>query len=94
MSRLQFAVEQIVFARNYTTGLLDQTPAEEWYRQPPGGVSHVAWQVGHIAFAEFSVKQTNGERIGFQRQLGIVAMALVANEPVEVVLVPEGAAAP
>jgi hypothetical protein len=53
VSRLQLAIEQIVFACNYTIGLLDQTPTEEWFRQPPGGVSHVAWQVGHIAFAEY-----------------------------------------
>ena len=53
MSRLHLAVEQIVFARNYTIGLLDQTPAMEWFRQPPGGVSHVAWQVGHLAFSEY-----------------------------------------
>jgi DinB superfamily len=52
MSRLQLAIEQIVFARNYTIGLLDQTPTSEWYRLPPGGVSHVAWQVGHLAFSE------------------------------------------
>ena len=53
MSSLQPAVEQFVFARNYTIGLLDQTPPTEWSRQPPGGVSHVAWQAGHIAFAEY-----------------------------------------
>jgi hypothetical protein len=53
MSRLQLAVEQIVFARNYTTRLLDQTKVEDWFRQPPGGVSHVAWQVGHLAFAQY-----------------------------------------
>jgi hypothetical protein len=53
MSRLQLAIEQIAFARNYTLGLLDQTPATDWFRQPPGGVSHVAWQVGHLAFAEY-----------------------------------------
>src|SRR5919109_4507105 len=53
MSRLQLAVEQIVFARNYTIELLDQTPLAEWFRQPPGGVSHVGWQVGHLAFAEY-----------------------------------------
>jgi hypothetical protein len=53
MSRLQLAIEQIIFARNYTIGLLDQTPAAEWFRQPPGGVSHVAWQVGHLAVAEY-----------------------------------------
>ncbi len=53
MTRLQVAIEQIVFARNYTIGLLDQTPPAKWFRQPPGGVSHVAWQVGHLAFAEY-----------------------------------------
>jgi hypothetical protein len=50
---LQLAIEQIVFARNYTIGLLDQTPPADWFRQPAGGVSHVAWQVGHLAFAEY-----------------------------------------
>ena len=53
MSRLQLAVEQIVFARNYTVRLLDQTPATEYFRQPPGGVSHIAWQVGHLAMAQY-----------------------------------------
>jgi hypothetical protein len=53
MTRLELAIEQIVFARNYTIELLDQTPVDEWFRQPPGGVSHVAWQVGHVAYAEY-----------------------------------------
>src|SRR5438067_590093 len=53
MSRLQLAIEQIVFARNYTLGLLEHTPADEWFRLPPGGVSHVGWQVGHLAYAEY-----------------------------------------
>ncbi|HEY7156913.1 MAG TPA: DinB family protein [Gemmataceae bacterium] len=53
MSRLQLAIEQIVFARNYTIRLLDQTPAADWFRQPPAGVSHIAWQVGHLAFSQY-----------------------------------------
>src|SRR5262249_1334951 len=53
MSRVQPAIEQIVFARNYTVGLLDQTPQADWFRQPSAGVSHVAWQVGHLAYAEY-----------------------------------------
>jgi DinB superfamily len=53
MNRLQLAIEQIVFARKYTIGLLDGTPETDWFRQTPGGVSHVGWQVGHIAFAEY-----------------------------------------
>jgi hypothetical protein len=53
MTRLELAIEQIIFARNYTIELLDQTPVAEWFRQPPGGVSHVGWQVGHLAHAEY-----------------------------------------
>jgi hypothetical protein len=53
MSRLQFAVEQIVFARNYTLGLLDQTNTDDWFRMPPLSVTHVGWQLGHIAFSEY-----------------------------------------
>jgi len=53
MSRVQLAVEQIVFARNYTVRLLGQTKEDDWFRQPPAGVSHVAWQVGHLAFAQY-----------------------------------------
>jgi hypothetical protein len=53
MSRLQMAIDQIIFARNYSTGLLDQTPEVDWFRQPPAGVSHIAWQVGHLAIGEY-----------------------------------------
>jgi hypothetical protein len=53
MSRLQLAIDQISFARNYTFWLLDQTPETEWFRQPQGGVTHIAWQVGHLAMAEY-----------------------------------------
>jgi uncharacterized damage-inducible protein DinB len=53
MSRLQLALEQIVFARNYTLRMLDKTEAVDWFRQPPGGVTHIAWQVGHLAVAEY-----------------------------------------
>jgi hypothetical protein len=53
LNRLQFAIDQIVFARNYTLRFLEHTPSEDWFRQPPGGVSHIGWQVGHIAFAEY-----------------------------------------
>ena len=66
MSRLQLAIEQIVFARNYTIGLLDQTPIDDWFQLPPAGVSHVAWQVGHVAFAEYRLARwrIRGERPG------------------------------
>jgi hypothetical protein len=53
VNRLLLSIEQIGFARSYTNNLLDQTPAAEWFRLPPGGISHVAWQVGHLAMAEY-----------------------------------------
>jgi hypothetical protein len=46
-------MEQIVFARNYTIRLLDQTNITDWFSQPSGGVSHIAWQVGHLAMAQY-----------------------------------------
>jgi hypothetical protein len=53
MSRLRLAIDQIVFARNYTIGLLEKTDGADWLRVPPGAVSDVGWQVGHIAFSEY-----------------------------------------
>jgi DinB superfamily len=53
MSRLKLAIEQIVFARNYTMRLLEETPADLWFRIPTAGVTHVAWQVGHLAMAQY-----------------------------------------
>jgi hypothetical protein len=53
MSRLTEALEQIDFARRYTLERLDTVPLSEWFAIPPGGVSHIAWQVGHLAMAEY-----------------------------------------
>jgi uncharacterized damage-inducible protein DinB len=53
MSRLALAVEQITIARKYTAELLDAIDPADWFRQPTEGVTHVAWQVGHLAFAEY-----------------------------------------
>lgn len=53
MSRVQLAIEQITFARAYTNRLLEQTEEAHWFRQPAAGVSHIAWQVGHLAIAQY-----------------------------------------
>src|SRR5262245_19923519 len=53
MSRLTLALDQIVLVRDYTNDLLKQVPESDWYRMPAGGVTHVAWQVGHIAMAQY-----------------------------------------
>jgi uncharacterized damage-inducible protein DinB len=53
MGLLKLAIDQIVFAREYSVRLLEQTPTAEWFQQPTEGVTHVAWQVGHLAMAEY-----------------------------------------
>lgn len=66
MTRLSLAVEQIVFARNYTVRLLDSLPPEAWFWQPPNCPTHIAWQVGHLAMAEFrlGLERVRGEKPG------------------------------
>ena len=53
MSRLSEAVEQIAFARRYLLERVDTVPLSGWFTVPPGGVSHVAWQVGHLASSQY-----------------------------------------
>jgi uncharacterized damage-inducible protein DinB len=47
------AIEQITFARKYSLRLIDAVAAADWFRMPADGVTHVAWQVGHLAMAEY-----------------------------------------
>jgi hypothetical protein len=53
MTDLERGLEQIKFARNYTLWLVDSIPVSEWFTIPPAGVSHIGWQVGHLAMAEY-----------------------------------------
>lgn len=46
-------LQQIHFAHTYTTKLLEATPRADWSRTPPAGVSHIGWQVGHLAMAAY-----------------------------------------
>jgi hypothetical protein len=64
MSTLRIALEQIAFARRYTVGLLDDIAPEDWFRMPAEGVTHVAWQVGHLAFAQYRMvlERVRGKR--------------------------------
>ncbi len=54
--------EQMAFARGYSTRLLDTVPLSDWFRQPAEGVTHVAWQVGHLTLAQY--------RLGLERIRG------------------------
>jgi hypothetical protein len=50
-----FAVERIAFARKYTLTLLEDIPDDQWFTPLGDGVTHVAWQVGHLGAAQYSL---------------------------------------
>jgi hypothetical protein len=53
MDRIRTAWQQIEFARTFTLSrLVDIAPAD-WLRMPTEGVTHLAWQLGHLAMAEY-----------------------------------------
>jgi DinB superfamily len=52
---LELALKQIEFARSYTLSLLADIGPEEWFTMPPGCGTHVAWQMGHLAMAEYGL---------------------------------------
>ncbi len=49
------ALGQMRFTREYLLGLLDGISAEQWNIIPSGSTSHIAWQVGHLAVAEYGL---------------------------------------
>jgi uncharacterized damage-inducible protein DinB len=55
MSQALSAWAEIDAARKYTYGLLEAFDERQWFRQPNEGVTHIAWQVGHLAIAQYSL---------------------------------------
>lgn len=55
MSALETALGQITFARTYLESLLADVHEEEWFAMPAGAPTHLAWQVGHLAMAEYGL---------------------------------------
>ena len=54
-SLLQLACNQIEFARSYTKSLLQDIGDDQWFRCPADATTHLAWQVGHLAMAEYGL---------------------------------------
>jgi len=53
--KLQMAIDQISATRDYTKSLLDDIHFDDWFQQPPGETTHVGWQVGHLAMAQYGL---------------------------------------
>ena len=52
---LNLAIQQIEFARGYTRSILAEIDDSQWFMMPPGCPTHAAWQVGHLAMAEYGL---------------------------------------
>lgn len=55
ISRLEIAQKHIESARRYTLTLLDGLEEPDWFWQPAEGVTHIAWQVAHLAIAQYGL---------------------------------------
>ncbi len=64
MSVVKNLVRDLHKARMYTKDMLSHVDQADWFRQPSEGVTHVAWQVGHLAVAQYglALKRVRGER--------------------------------
>jgi len=55
MSNAQLALARINSARAYTLTLLEDLNEDDWFFVPSQVQTHIAWQVGHLAMAEYRV---------------------------------------
>ena len=53
--QIDVAIRQIQFARDYTKRLLADIQDDEWFEMPGGAKTHLAWQVGHLAMAQYGL---------------------------------------
>jgi hypothetical protein len=51
--RVSLAIERMRCARENTFRLIGDFTPDEWFWHPSEFVTHVAWQVGHLAFAQY-----------------------------------------
>ncbi|HMP78886.1 MAG TPA: DinB family protein [Pirellulaceae bacterium] len=53
--RLEIAKRHIESARQYMLSLVENLSEDEWFWSPQPPVTHVAWQVGHLAMAQYGL---------------------------------------
>ncbi|MCA9267242.1 MAG: DinB family protein [Planctomycetales bacterium] len=51
---LKLALDRLDRVRRYTLALVADIEDPLWFTMPPGCPTHVAWQVGHLAMAEYA----------------------------------------
>jgi hypothetical protein len=54
-TRLELALDRIRFARRFTKGFLADLAPDEWFWSPPHVTTHIAWQVAHVAVAQYNL---------------------------------------
>lgn len=52
---IESVLDHLKFVRRYTLSLLTDLADEDWLAQPAEGISHIAWQVGHIAMSQYGL---------------------------------------
>jgi hypothetical protein len=52
---LPLALQQIEFARSYVLATLEGVEEADWFAMPAGCPTHLAWQIGHLAMAEYGL---------------------------------------
>ena len=55
MAKLQAVIDRIRRTREYTRTLLADVEDDLWLIKPEGAPTHIAWQVGHIAMAQYAL---------------------------------------
>jgi hypothetical protein len=53
--QLDLAIRQIQFARDYTQSILAEIDEADWFIMPSDCPSHVGWQIGHLAMAQYGL---------------------------------------
>ena len=74
ITRIEIALKHIESARAYTHSLLEGLSDHDWFWTPRPAVTHIAWQVGHLAFAQY------GLALFRQRGRATVDIELMSNK--------------
>lgn len=54
-TRLSTAEQRIRFARTYLRQFIDDLDEADWFWTPPGFVTHIGWQVAHLAASQYGL---------------------------------------